>query len=147
MLLAKINHRVSIFTFHDRSLINFLIHIKLIFTIYVSTKIFRQIVNLTDFYFEIQRLMYQIVRFFWQLILIKVFIAILSTRHQIQMHPTNNLAISSNNRQIFGIIHEIWQSFHTINTLAKQNGFRIISKRILKQIHIIFILRQSIIHQ
>ena len=63
------------------------------------------------------------------------------------MHPTNNLAISSNNRQIFGIIHEIWQSFHTINTLAKQNGFRIISKRILKQIHIIFILRQSIIHQ
>ena len=147
MLLAKIYHMVSIFAFHDRSLINFLIHIKLIFTIYVSTKIFRQIVNLTDFYFEIQRLMYQIVRFFWQLILIKVFIAILSTRHQIQMHPANNQAISSNNRQIFGIIHEICQSFHTINTLAKQNGFRIISKRILKQIHIILILRQSIIYQ
>lgn len=67
------------------------------------------------------------------------------------MHPTHNLATSTNNRYVFRIIHQISQPFHGIYTLAKQNRFGLILKWILISrqilIIIIFILSQSIFHQ
>ena len=116
------------------------IHVEFVLAVNVVAEVRGQVRDVRDLYFEVKLLVKKVRWIFWQVVFVKVFVAVLVAWDNIDVNLSINLMICGDNWNDSGVVNHVSKTLEHVESLSQKNGLLFLKEwvmiwiKLLKQV-------------